>query len=126
MVYGLYYQRGIIMAIINWNVGTIQQIQGPLEANTTIIAAAANTSYKLGISLGEDDYMSWKSDQWSEQNPNAKDFRFVLNNQIIHLGRTQMYETQQSINNTSLVFPDGAPASLKIQVVHCPVNTLTE
>ncbi len=114
------------MAVINWNVGKIQQVQGPLEANTTIIVSTANTSYKLGISLDEDDYMSWKSDQWSIQDPNAKDFKFILNNQIIHLGRTQMYETQQSINNTSLVFPDGAPASLKIQVVHCPVNTLTE
>lgn len=84
--------------------GTIEQFRGPFEQGTTI---SFNPNVcRLGISMSEDDFMK------------NQDFSFTLNGQTIQMGKTQIYEMEQPTVNTSLIFPDGAPASVLINCVY--------
>ena len=38
------------------------------------------------------------------------------------MGRTFMYESGDSVNNTVIKFPDGAPLSTIVDVVYCASN----
>lgn len=94
--------------------GIIKQYKGPFQPGQELIL---NGNCKIGISMNEDDFMSWKAykenDIWKGQN-----FIFSINEQIIHMGRTYIYETDNKINQVKLAFPDGAPLSLIIDVVY--------
>lgn len=96
-------------------VGIIEQYKGPFREGYELIL---EESCKIGISIGEDDFMSWKTHKenniWVGQ-----DFVFLINDQEIHMGRTCMYEIDTSIEETKISFPDGAPLSLIVDVIYC-------
>lgn len=95
--------------------GIIKQYKGPFIEGYELILQG---NCKIGISISEDDFMSWKAHKvgniWIGQ-----DFIFTINNQIIHMGKTYIYETDNQINNTKITFPGGAPLSLIVDVVYC-------
>lgn len=84
--------------------GTIEQFQGPFGTSYTI--PLQKNICRLGISISEDDFMK------------NQDFSFTLNGQTIQMGKTQIYEMEQPTVNTSLIFPDGAPASVLVNCVY--------
>lgn len=100
------------------DVGIIKQYRGPFEPNQEIDLQG---NCKIGISISEDDLMSWKAHK-EENTWVGQDFVFIINEQIIHMGRTCMYETDNQINNVKISFPDGAPLSLIIDAVYCDEN----
>lgn len=86
------------------NSGTIEQFQGPFEEGYEINFIP--NICRLGISISEDDFMK------------NQNFSFTLNGQTIQMGKTQIYEMEQPTVNTSLIFPDGAPASVLVNCVY--------
>ena len=97
--------------------GTIEQYQGPFYENYTL---TFNGNCIIGVSIGEDDYMKLGS------TTGDKSFRFLINGHQIWMGRTYLYQTEKAIEdnniisrNTIISFPDGAPASVLIEVVYC-------
>ena len=92
------------------NVGTIQEFKGPFSANTPLEISG---HCRIGISISEDDFMSWLGGQ---------DFAFEINGKRIHMGRTYIYETENQINNTVISFPEGAPLSTIVDVVYLEEN----
>lgn len=96
-------------------VGVIEQYKGPFGQGYTL---NLNGNCKIGISISEDDFMSWKArkegDKWVGQ-----DFIFYINDQSIHMGRSYMYETDTQINNTKITFPQGAPLSTIVDITYC-------
>lgn len=106
--------------------GTIKQFRGPFSENTTI-NIGSNSNCIIGVSVGQDDFMSWNSADPPIIPPGyEKDIKFTINGSTIHLGRTYMYQTQQQINDTVLTFPQGAPPSTKVQIVYCERNNSIE
>lgn len=105
------------------SIGTIRQYRPPFPKD------GINTqgSLKIGISIGQKDYMSWRRDispenRDQEYNPTDQDFYFIINGQEIHMGRTCMYETQQAINNAVIQFPSNPPKSVLVETVQCEPN----
>ena len=99
-------------------IGTIEQYKGPFTVGYELNLQG---NCKIGISIGEDDFMSWKS-YYNEETKKwiqGQDFVFIINNQTIHMGKTYIYETDSQINNTIIHFPDGAPLSTIVNVVYC-------
>lgn len=99
--------------------GVIEQYQGPFEKGFTL---TLDGYCIIGVSIGEDAYM--KLGSALDQNTGQvieKSFRFVLNDQQIWMGRTYLYETEEKLDKiqTKIKFPDGAPASVLVEVVHC-------
>lgn len=97
-------------------IGTMEQYPGPFDPGYTI---SLTGSCVIGISLNEDDYMSTRGN--TEQARNSKvDFNFLINSvpQTFQIGRTFIYQTEQAAKVTSISFPDGAPASLLIDVIY--------
>ena len=95
--------------------GKIKQYQGPFNPND-IIVFDSDIGYKIGISIGEDDYMSFP-------NINREQFEsipIVINGEQIQIGKTYMYEPgflmQREGNSFSLSFPKGCPASTLIEI----------
>ena len=97
-------------------IGTMQQYQGPLNPGSTI---SLTGNCVIGISLNEDDYMSTRGSTEQERN-NKVDFNFLINSvpQTFQIGRTFIYQTEQAAKVTSISFPQGAPASLLIDVIY--------
>ena len=87
-------------------VGTIKQFKGPFPANTLLLIPTGQNC-KISISIGEDDLMR------------LKDFYFNINGHIIKMGKTGIYETDYTINNTEISFPNGAPVSVTVDLVYC-------
>ena len=113
--------------------GTIAQYRGPFPIGYTLNleGQSPNNNCIIGISVDEKDYMSNGTPHDEDRNHTwgrlyGEDIVFTINNQQIHLGKTQMYETEQQINNTIIQFPNGAPASLKVEIVYLNPNTLEE
>lgn len=82
----------------------IGQIKGPFLPSENIadkINPNARHYTKIGIEIGEKDFFTYQSD-----------FIFFINGQEIHMGRTQKYELDEDIYLSSLIFKDGAPASV--------------
>lgn len=108
--------------------GTIIQKKGPFTEDESFNFTGL---YIIGVSLGEKDFMSYNNQDPSysvyEDYPRSSDLEytyhqygdlyFILNNKEIHIGRANRYETQEPIENPTIVFPDGAPASLIIDLV---------
>lgn len=97
-------------------IGVIKQYKGPFQAGYTI--NLTGNACKIGVSISEDDFMSWGATQdngkWYGQ-----DFILKIKGQQIHMGRTYIYETQQAVNQPiPIIFPQGAPTSLIIDVVY--------
>lgn len=102
-------------------VGTIEQYQGPFLVGSTL---GFEGYCILGVSIGEDDFMKLGSSSAD------RSFRFSINGNQIWMGRTYMYQTERQIEkevpiNTIIGFPDGAPASVKIEVVYCSASSYT-
>lgn len=97
------------------SLGEIKQYTGPFEENHSI---NLNGNCLIGFSLSEDDFMLTAQ---PTLNP-PKNFSFIINNKEIQMGRTFIYQTGEQINNTIISFPNGAPASLKINVAYYPIN----
>lgn len=102
-------------------IGTIKQYQGPFLSSSTKLELDGRCI--IGISIGEDDYMKLGSSTGN------KSFRFTINGQQIWMGRTYMYQTEKQIDQESgevktvITFPDGAPASVKVEVVYCSATS---
>lgn len=90
-------------------VGTIKQFKGPFLANA-LVPIPTGQHCKISISIGEDDLQS------------LKDFYFNINGQQILMGRTGMYETDYTINNAQVFFPNGAPISVTVDVIYCAME----
>lgn len=98
-------------------VGSLQQVKGPFESQDEIRVTGARAC-KIGISIGEDDFMSWKSN--IETGKQGEDFIFTINGEEIHMGRTYMYETDHPVSNAIITFPDGAPQSVIVDIAYYP------
>lgn len=107
--------------------GIIGQIQGPFSSNTNVVQlinAKIGKPFgepifaKLGISLAEKDYMIFGAE---EDGTMPTSFKFYLDQgegaTEFWVGRTQIYESDEGITIKSLVFPQGAPASVLIEYV---------
>lgn len=107
--------------------GIIGQIQGPFSSNTNIVnliraeiggTGSAPIFAKLGISLAEKDFMIFGKE---EDGTMPTSFKFYLDQgdgpEEFWVGRTQMYESDDGLTLTSLVFPQGAPASVFVEYV---------
>jgi len=86
--------------------GIINQVKGPFITNYSI---TLNSLVKIGISMNEKDFMA-----------SGEDFHFKIIHQDnseadIKIGTTQMFELLEPIYIKSLVFPDGAPASVIVE-----------
>ena len=90
--------------------GVIKQFKGPFAVNQQL--NIGNGNCKIGISISEDDFMKLGSEQHTS-------FQFIINDQLIHMGRSYMYETDSQINNTTISFPKGAPLSTIVDIVYC-------
>lgn len=111
--------------------GIIGQLAGPFSKNQNVIPLIANKEgvtapifFKLGISLGEKDYMIYTKEKVTKEEQTIKvevekRFTFELNlgsgYEEFWLGKTQIYESDDGLNITGLRFPDGAPASTLIE-----------
>lgn len=100
-------------------IGTIEQYQGPFSAGSTLTFEG---NCILGVSIGEDDFMKLGSPSGD------RSFRFLINGQQIWMGRTYMYQTEKQLENdrgeiNTIEFPDGAPASVKVEVVYCSATS---
>lgn len=116
------------------SIGTIRQYRPPFSGDK--INTQGNL--KIGISIGQKDYMSWKQDSSLNQrdplsyDATDKDFYFYIYSASdnisnkekykIHMGRTCMYETQQAINNAVIQFPSNPPKSVLVETVQCEPN----
>lgn len=100
---------------LNNQVGALQQVKGPFNTGEEIKITGARAC-KIGISIGEDDFMSWKSN--IETGKQGEDFVFTINEKEIHMGRTYMYETDTQISNAIITFPDGAPQSVIVDIAY--------
>ena len=96
--------------------GTIEQYQGPFLTGSSLTLLG---DCRIGISIGEDDYMKLGSTSGN------KSFRFTINGNQIWMGRTYIYQTERQLvsntiaRNTVITFPDGAPASVLVEAVYC-------
>ena len=111
--------------------GIIGLLAGPFSKNQNVIPLIANKEgvtapifFKLGISLGEKDYMIYTKEKVTKEENTIKvevekRFTFELNlgggYEEFWLGKTQIYESDDGLNITGLRFPDGAPASTLIE-----------
>ena len=99
-------------------IGVIKQYKGPFPTNHEI--NLTGNACKIGISISEDDFMSWgASYDQNKQEWHGEDFIVNIKGQQIHMGRTYMYQTQQAVTQPIIVkFPDGAPTSLIMDVIY--------
>ena len=95
--------------------GKIKQYQGPFQLGEGI-NFTSDIGYKVGISIGEDDYMSFP-------NINREQFEsipIIINGEQIQIGKTYIYEPgfliQKERNSFSLSFPKGCPPSTLIEI----------
>lgn len=92
------------MAFVN---GQIGQIKGPFSEETEILSNVFTG--KIGISIGEKDLMK------------IKDFYFRINNSLYLMGRTGIYEIDEPYTISSIIFPNGAPASVTIDFINIDI-----
>ena len=107
------------------NYGIMGQLQGPFTEGTNIIPYIINKVNsmggninnpifaKIGITLAEKDFMLFGE--------NKSSFKMLItidgDTQEIWMGKTQIYESDNGLNLSSLIFPQGAPASVFIDYV---------
>lgn len=87
--------------------GTLGQVKGPFKAGENAIAAiGGEQTLRFGISIDKKDFMSFKDD-----------FIFNINGQEFHMSKACVYEVDESVSVSSIVFPNGAPESVIINYV---------
>lgn len=112
--------------------GIFGQITGPFSRGENAIASiipdgASSVVVKFGVVVAEKDDMIFET--WTQgSNPTLNHrFRMVINgdteNKTIWFGVTNMYESDDCVNLTSIEFPDGAPPSVLIDyTIYTEVN----
>ena len=97
-------------------IGTMEQYPGPFNHGYTI---SLTGSCVIGISINEDDYMSTRGNTEQARN-NKVDFNFLINSvpQTFQIGINFIYQTEQAAKVTYISFPQGAPASLLVDVIY--------
>ena len=94
---------------LNLTHGAVGQLKGPFSQNESF--AFIGVKVKLGVSVGEKDFMQFG-------NPTGNNgFAIRLDNELIRIGRTFLYETDDATDFVQLSFPQGAPASLIVDYV---------
>ncbi len=102
--------------------GTIGQIKGPFRAGSNAFAqlwsSQGTTSEKMriGISIDEKDLMPF-----GDVDTYPTGFSFIISGPnstaLIQMGRTGMYESDQPVQVSSLIFTSNAPQSVIINFV---------
>lgn len=116
--------------------GMIGQLVGPFNSNVNIIPLISNKEgisnlifFKLGISLGEKDYMVYTREEVENDHVNIKkrfNFKITFGDELagsgteFWLGKTQIYESDEGLYIKELIFPEGAPASTLIEYTILP------
>lgn len=102
------------------NIGEIIQYQGPFEENysISISPSSENKVYKIGVSVSEKDFM-----KYGKKGQKNNSIKFMINNQQIQLGRTQMYESKELFIRSNISFPDGAPSSTLVEIVYYNIDS---
>lgn len=93
------------------SVGKVKQYQGPFQSGD-IIRFKSDTGYKLGISIGEKDFMSFEGIDREK----SESIPIVINGKEIQIGRTFMYEPGVLLTDLILSFPKGCPQSTLIEI----------
>ena len=91
------------------------QFKGPF--NEGYVLPLEQRSFKLGISIGEKDFMKFGNSSIDGNDRTTKGFGILLGETPILIGRTFMYETVEPIYD-SISFPMGAPASLIVDILY--------
>ena len=117
--------------------GQVLQYQGPFDPGDSISFQEGqhNVLCKIGISIGEKDYMGWNDlpekpedfngtqIEWENLNLdkiNRKNFQSIpikINDEQIEIGRTYMYEPGFPLSSLTISFPKGCPTSTLVEVV---------
>lgn len=97
--------------------GIIGQIKGPFSSTENIVktrldSSGAAVTAKIGVEIDQKQWM-----KYGDYNKYPNGFYFILNNQIIFMGKGCIYQTDTPLNITTLVFPLGAPADTIIDYV---------
>ena len=116
--------------------GMIGQLVGPFNSDVNIIPLISNKEgisnpifFKLGISLGEKDYMVYTREEVENDYVNIKkrfNFKITFGDELagsgteFWLGKTQIYESDEGLYIKELIFPEGAPASTLIEYTILP------
>jgi len=112
--------------------GIMGQLTGPFSSNDNIITLIGRKEglstpifFKLGISLGEKDYMVYTRESVVNDCINViKRFTFTVDlgdgDEEFWLGKTYIYESDEGLYIASLKFPEGAPASTLIEYTILP------
>ena len=98
------------------NSGVIQQFKVPFEPNT-ILDIPSESYCRIGISIGETDLMAWSVSH------SDGSLKVLINNELILIGQTFMYETNYPIGDlgkvyTTIGFPEGAPESTIVNIAY--------
>lgn len=88
----------------------IYQLQGPFKSNMNILPQGGKI--KLGIAMQIKDLMPY-----GDQSKYPHGFSFKINNKIIQMGRTGMYETDDYVTVSSLSFDYDTPPSVIVTYV---------
>lgn len=100
--------------------GVIQEFKGPFKQELGNTQLSISGNCKIGISIGEDDFMSLGNQDFN------RSLRVFINDNEVWMGRTYIYETGEQVNKTKIVFPNEAPASTIVDVVYCEASPQTE
>lgn len=91
--------------------GKVKQYQGPFKPNEEI-TFISDMAYKLGISIGEKDFMSFQG----INRINLESIPIQINGEEIQIGKTYIYEPGFPLTNLKLKFPKGCPDSTLIEI----------
>lgn len=102
--------------------GTVGQIKGPFQAGRNAFAqlwssqGTTSEKMKIGISIDEKDLMPF-----GDVNTYPTGFSFTIsgpnNTALVQMGRTGMYESDQPVQVSSLIFTNNAPQSVIVNFV---------
>ena len=97
--------------------GIVGQLKGPFQAGVDIFnGSLSNQRMKIGISIDEKDLLPYGKDKPETDDPDQKyyptGFSFSISGVQIQMGRTGMYETDDVIQVSSLIFNDNTPQSV--------------
>lgn len=101
--------------IIPKEYGQVLQYQGPFDPGDSISFQEGqhNVLCKIGISIGEKDYMSFTG----IDRENFESIPVIINQEWIQIGRTYMYEPGFPLSSLTISFPKGCPISTLVEVV---------
>lgn len=103
------------------SIGQTFCLYGPFSPSSQNILENTDMNCKIGISVDERDCMYYQNGQLvpdENQNFISNPIQVNISGKIIQIGRSFMYEPGDIINNASISFPNGAPASTKIYIIY--------